>query len=502
MSSVVLPATGLRRLLVEPRRPEVVRRLPWAHWLVVGAVCIGAFMGQLDASIVTMAFPELRHHFGASLTSVQWVGQSYLLVLIGLLMAVGRYADMVGRKLLYTYGFALFVVASALCGLAPSLPALVGFRALQGVGAAMYQANSVAILVGAIPKSRLGRAVGIQGAAQALGLAMGPAVGGALVGLGGWRLIFYVNVPVGALGVALAWLLVPRSTNLSARARFDWAGLGLFGPAVCGLVLALSEGPRTGWASPATLSLLGGAALLGALFIARERRARAPMLRLDLFRRLPFSAGIASGLLSYMVLFGALTVVPFYLELAKGQPPGEAGLELLLLPLGLALAAPVAGRAAERLGARPLTVGGMVLTGAVLLTTATATRDLTVVLASLAAAGVGLGAFTPPNNAAIMSAAPPALSGLASGVLNMTRGLGTSLGLAIAGLAYTLGASSGDARSLGAVNGYRDAALVLGAAALVSALVAATRGHDRLAAEPGRAPGYASVVAEGALGSA
>ena len=460
---------------MEPRRPEAVRRLRWAHWLVLGTVCIGAFMGQLDASIVTMAFPALRHGFGASLASVQWVGQAYLLVLVALLMAVGRYADMVGRKLLYTYGFALFVVASALCGMAPSLWWLVAFRALQGAGAAMYQANSVAILVGAIPRNRLGRAVGVQGAAQALGLALGPAVGGALVGLGGWRLIFYVNVPVGALGVILAWLLVPRSTHLVGRERFDWTGLALFGPAVASLLLALSAGQRAGWGSAATLSLLGTSALLAVLFLVRERRARVPLLSLDLFRRLEFSAGIASGLLSYLVLFGALTILPFYLEVARRQPSGRAGLELLVLPLGLAVAAPAAGRLAERFGARPLTVGGMTLAGAMLLATTVIGGDLAITLVGLGGAGLGLGAFTPANNAAIMGAAPPWLSGLVSGVLNMTRGLGTSLGLAIAGLAYTIGSSGRPAGALAARAGYRDAAWVLAAGAALAAVVAATR---------------------------
>ncbi|MGE5288456.1 MAG: MFS transporter, partial [Micromonosporaceae bacterium] len=159
---------------------------------MVATVCIGAFMGQLDASIVTLAFPTLRHDFAAPLADVQWVGQAYLLVLIGLLPVVGRYADMLGRKLLYTYGFVIFIVGSALCGLAPSLGALIGFRVLQGGGAAMLQANSVAIIAGAVPRDRLGRAIGVQGAAQALGLALGPAVGGLLISMGGWRLIFFV----------------------------------------------------------------------------------------------------------------------------------------------------------------------------------------------------------------------------------------------------------------------------------------------------------------------
>ncbi len=472
--------TGWRRLVVEPARPEAVRRARFAPWLAVGTVCIGAFMGQLDASIVTLAFPTLRHAFSASLADVQWVGQAYLLVLVGLLMAVGRYADMIGRKLLYIYGFVIFVAGSALCGIAPSLGALIAFRVLQGVGAAMFQANSVAIVVGVMAKERLGRAIGVQGAAQALGLALGPAVGGLLIGLGGWRLIFFVNVPVGLLGIALACLLIPRSRHLTGRARFDWLGLGIFLPAICAFLVAISYGPHVGWSSPAVAVPLALAALLGLAFVARERRASVPMLDLALFRSLPFGAGIASGLLSYLVLFGALTVVPFFLELGHNQAAGRAGLELLLLPLGLGLTAPLSGRLAERLGARPLTVGGMLLTAGALATTAVVGGPLALFLLLLAGAGVGLGAFTPPNNAAIMGAAPAELSGLASGVLNMTRGLGTSLGLALAGVAYTIGAGgSSDARA-GAIDGYRDAAVLLATLAAASAVIAGLRGRGPL----------------------
>ncbi|HUZ35139.1 MAG TPA: DHA2 family efflux MFS transporter permease subunit [Streptosporangiaceae bacterium] len=478
------PARGLLRLLAEPPRPAAVRNSPKAPWLVVAAVCIGAFMGQLDASIVTLAFPTLRHDFSAPLASVQWVGQAYLLVLIGLLTAVGRYADMAGRKLLYTYGFVIFIIGSSLCGLAPSLPALVGFRVLQGVGAAMLQANSVAIIAGAVPRERLGRAIGVQGGAQALGLALGPAAGGLLISLGGWRLIFFVNVPVGLIGTVLAWFLIPRSRHLAARARFDWAGLGIFLPATCALLLAISYGDHDGWAS---LPITGGftvAVLLLAAFIVRERRAPAPMLDLSLLRRVPFTAGIASGLLSYLVLFGILTVVPFYLEIALHAPPASAGLQLLVVPLGVGLTAPIAGRLADRVGARPLTVGGMTVTALMLIVTTLVHAHPMVFLLALAAAGIGLGAFTPPNNAAIMGAAPPHQTGMASGILNMTRGLGTSLGLALAGLAYTIGASAGEATPAGAAAGYDNAALLLAALAALAAVIAAFRGKTQLTHDP------------------
>ncbi|MHB1488339.1 MAG: DHA2 family efflux MFS transporter permease subunit, partial [Acidimicrobiales bacterium] len=419
---------GWHRLLVEPRRPAFIRDSPRAAWLVVGTVCIGAFMGQLDASIVTLAFPTLQHDFGSSLGSVQWVGLSYLLVLIGFLTAVGRTADMVGRKLLYTYGFVIFIVGSILCGVAPTLGVLVVFRVVQGFGAAMLQANSVAIIVNAMPRDKLGRAIGVQGAAQALGLALGPAVGGLLIGLGGWRLIFFVNVPAGVLGAVLGWFLIPRSRYLTARVRFDWLGLGLFVPGVCALLLAVSYGNTLGWGSPRIIGLFVVTVALGSGFLRRERRVAAPMLDLKLFSRVPFSAGIASGLLSYLVLFGVLFVVPYLLERADGASPSRAGLELMVMPLGLGLVAPVAGRLADRLGARPLTVAGMLVTAVMLVLLSFTHAHLGFFLVELALHGAGLGAFTPPNNAAIMGSAPPKQSGMASGVLNMTRGFGTSLG--------------------------------------------------------------------------
>src|SRR5580692_10844280 len=220
------------RLFVEPRRLASVRERPNAPWFAVAAVCVGALMGQLDASIVTVALPTLQRTFHASVGSVTWVGLSYLLVLVATVTAVGRFADMWGRKLLYVYGFVLFVVASAACGLAPNLLALCGFRVAQAVGAAMLQANSLAIIVLVMPARSLGRAIGFQGAAQALGLAMGPTVGGLLLAAGGWRLIFFVNVPFGLFGAVAAVLLVPRSQNLQARVRFDWTGLAILFPAM------------------------------------------------------------------------------------------------------------------------------------------------------------------------------------------------------------------------------------------------------------------------------
>jgi EmrB/QacA subfamily drug resistance transporter len=452
--------------------------------LVLVTVCIGAFMNQLDASIVTVAFPTLQRSFHAGLGSVTWVGLSYLLVLVGLVTGVGRMADMVGRKLLYMYGFIVFIIGSGLCALAPSLLALDGFRVLQGVGAAMIQANSVAILVLALPREKLGRGIGIQGAAQALGLALGPTIGGLLIALGGWRLIFFVNVPVGIVGTVMAWFLIPRSRHLQDRVPFDWLGLGLFVPAVAALLSAVSFGNSAGWTSPAIIGLFLLAVALGAAFIRRERHTPDPMLDLTLFKRVPFAAGIASGLLSYLVLFGTLFVVPFYLERALHLSPGRSGLMLGVMPIALGITAPVAGRLAEQLGARPLTVAGMAISAAVMGALIVAHGSLLFIVVELAVLGVGLGLFTPPNNAAIMGAVPREQSGLASGVLNMTRGMGTAMGLAFSSLVFGLVAGSEHASAALVTSGFKASAAFLGLIALMAMVLAGMRGGSPLNLDP------------------
>jgi len=482
-----LSATGWRRFLVEPRRPPGIARRPNSHWLVVATVCVGAFMGQLDASIVLVAVPNLQRSFHSSLPAVEWVSITYLLVLVATVAAVGRFADMVGRKLLYIYGFVVFIVGSALCGVAPSLGLLDGFRVLQAVGAAMLQANSVALIVQAMPDHELGRGIGVQGAAQALGLALGPSVGGALIAIGGWRLIFYVNVPAGIIGTVLGWYLLPRSRHLSARVRFDWVGLALFMPAVAGLMYALSFGDQVGWLSPQILGALALAAVLGTVFVLRERGVPAPMMDLALFARTQFTAGIASGLLSYLVLFGILFVSPVYLEFAHHLDSRAAGLLLTPMPLALGVVAPVAGRLAERVGARPLTVGGMLLTAAGLVLIALTPDTGGRLILELALTGVGLGAFTPSNNAAIMGSAPKTASGVASGLLNMTRGMGTTMGVALTGLVFGLAAGTTTARADHpgpATSGFVAAMLFLAGVALVAAALAALRGDAELSRDP------------------
>jgi EmrB/QacA subfamily drug resistance transporter len=459
-----------RRLLTEPARPDRVRQHPRATVLAVLAVCIGAFMGQLDASIVNLAYPALRHAFHASIPAVQWVGLSYLLVLVSTLIAVGRFSDIVGHKLVYVYGFAVFGAGSLLCAFAPNLVVLDVFRGLQAVGAAMLQANSVAIIARTVPRRRLGSAIGLQGAAQALGLGLGPALGGLLVSAGGWRLVFFLNVPAAVIGVAMGWLLIPRTPNREQFESFDWSGLGWLVPGVTALLVALSLGAASG--PPLVPLCLGAVAVLcAARFVAVERAQREPLVDLALFARRSFTVGIATAGLSYLVMFGVLFVLPFALERGLGQSPSRAGLELTMFPLALAVTAPFAGVLADRRGPRLPTVAGLVVAALALVLLATTRRDLGALLGELGLLGVGLGAVVPANNADVMASVRPDQAGLANGILNTTRGLGTALGVAVGACLLSVSPGSGN----GAVSGAGAAIALFAALASLAAVIASLR---------------------------
>jgi EmrB/QacA subfamily drug resistance transporter len=396
-------------------------------------------MGQLDASIVTTALPFIRLNLHASIASVEWVVLVYVLVLAGSVAAVGKIADRVGRKLLYTYGFGIFVIGSAACAFAPSLGLLVLARLVQAAGAVMLQANSYALIRDVLPPSRLGTGLGVQGAAQAVGLCVGPALGGILTGLGGWRLIFLVNIPVGLIGLVLGWFLLPRSTHLDPESRIDPSGTLLLAAVPAALLAALSFAAQTGtpgWTEPALL-VVTCMLVIGA--VARQRRAPGSVVDAALIRVPAFDAGLIAALLSYVILFGCLVAVPFYLVKERHFGAVQAGLELSALPVALAIVAPLGGAIRDRIGPRVPTGLGMAVTAIGMgLLAASATRaDLTVL--ALAVTGAGMGMFVAANNAATMFAAPPQRAGAAGGLLNMARGVGTALGVALTSLVFASG---------------------------------------------------------------
>jgi len=410
---------GWRWFVAESPRPRRVATWAGAPWLVIATVCFGAFMGQFDASIVTLAFPSLATHFAVPPAAVEWVSLSYLLALVALLAAVGGLADVLGRKLVYIYGFAVFTGASVACALAPDLTALVVFRVVQGVGAAMLQANSVALVVTSVPRERMRTALGVQAAAQALGLALGPTVGGLLVGTLGWQAVFAINVPIGVVAMVAGHYLLPRTVEKSERTRFDLPGTALLAATTTAALLALSG--VSGLAVP-VLPLLAAAVVAAVLLWWWERRVDAPLLDFGLLRAAPISRGLLGALCGYLVLFGPLVAVPF----ASTGSALSTGLTLTALPAGFAVAATLGPRLLPRALATARVGAWLAAAGA--LVPVVAPGELVPALALL---GFGLGVFTPANNAAVMAALPAGKAGLGGGLVNTTRGLGTALGIAI-----------------------------------------------------------------------
>ena len=458
-----------RSILREPPRPAAIRENPRAPWLAVGVVCFGAFMGQLDASIVTITFPAMEHDFGVPVAAVQWVSLVYLLGLVALLAPAGRLGDAVGRKLVYTYGFAVFTVASAACSLAPSLGALVLLRLFQAVGAAMLQSNSVALVTTSAPKDRMRFALGVQAGAQSIGLALGPTLGGLLTATVGWRAVYWVNVPVGLVAIVAGRYLLPRTRQFSRPEKFDWPGTLLLVAWTSALLLVLSA--ASGLSLPAWVAaLLAAVALAGlAAFIRREKSTRHPLLPVWLLRSAPLARALAGAACGYLVLFGPLVLIPQLLGHHLGDE-ARTGLVLSALPLGFGLAALFGDAVLPSAWSDSLRgFAGAAVTCAVMCAAVFVPVTVRTVVPELALAGLGLGLFVPANNTVIMRSTADSSASLLGGLVSMARGIGTTLGISLMALALHLGdADRGYAGSTQARPAFIVLAVVSAAAAAIA----------------------------------
>jgi EmrB/QacA subfamily drug resistance transporter len=472
---------ALREAIFGGRAPPATlgaTQLQGYRWIVVGTVCIGAFMGQLDASIAQLLLPRLESDFAEPLSTVTWVALGYLLASATFLPIFGRLADMFGRKLMYVAGFVLFIVSSACCGFAPNLPTLIFFRLFQGASGALLGANSIAIVVNAAGPERRGRALGIQSAAQAVGLGAGPAFGGLVIDTLGWQWVFWINVPIGLVAAVMGWFVIPEDDPPTGHDRFDWKGALLIAPTLTALIILLNEGHRWRLVSPAIAGLTLLFLVSSMLWVYIEKRAPAPLVQLALFRRVAFSIGNAAGLLAYAALFGLFFLMPFLFIRAYGMPALEAGLRLSIVPVALGVMAPAGGAMSDCLGPRIASIGMLICVGslALLFTALDSLQHLQLVMLSLALFGLGQGLFISPNNSGIMAVAPTEFSGEAGGVVNVARNIGISVGLAGASslLSVRLQALTGiagdtvHAPPLALLSAGRDTIILLGAFALVA----------------------------------
>lgn len=423
-------------------------------WLAFSVSILGTFMATLDSGIVNTALPTIGLGFNAGLPQMQWVVACYFLVISCLLLLFGRMGDMYGRKRMYTVGFVVFAFASALCGAAPNLGALIAARVGQGVGAAMLMANSPGIIMAAFPGAKRGRALGMVGLTVALGSLSGPGLGGLIIQGFGWRSVFFVNVPLALAGVIMARRFLPRQQRLRDE-TLDLAGAALFAIGMVGLLLAMTRGHEWGWLSTPVLGCLclAGAAFVG--FWLWERRCAYPMLDLSLFRIWPFSSGNIVAFMAFVSMFSGAILMPFYLHGQQGLEPYATGLALSTLPLAMAISAPLSGYLSERINFATLTSAGLgiMAVGLVLLASLESSSPLWRVYLGQMVLGIGVGAFMSPNNNSVLSSAPQDKVGLVGGVLALVRNVGMVTGIAVAITVFegrqlqalSLGASQGEA---------------------------------------------------------
>jgi EmrB/QacA subfamily drug resistance transporter len=422
------------------------KRLPSMRW-VLASLSLGMLMPSLDTSIANASLPALAQALDASFQQVQWIVLAYLLAVTTLIVSVARLGDLTGRRRLLLAGIALFTAASVLCGLAPTLRLLIAARAMQGLGAAIMMALSVALVGETVPKAKTGSAMGLLGTMSSIGTTLGPSLGGVLMAGFGWRSIFLVNVPLGMLNFLLAYRYLPAGNQKTKteRASFDHAGTVLLALALTAYALAMTIGH--GHFGAHNLALLLAAVVAGGMFVLVEARVASPLIRLPIFRDPRLSAGFAMSALVSTVMMATLVVGPFYLSRALGLPAALVGLVLSAGPLVAALTGVPAGRIVDRLGAARVTIVGLVgiACGCSTLSLLPAGFGVAGYVACIVVTTASYASFQTANNTAIMSGARAEERGVISGMLSLSRNLGLVTGASVMGAIFAFASAASDA---------------------------------------------------------
>ncbi|HVS84705.1 MAG TPA: MFS transporter [Gaiellaceae bacterium] len=392
---------------------------------------LGMLLATVNSGTLIIALPDLERSLHTTLLQLVWVILVYMIVSTVLVLTAGRLSDLFGRKHAYVLGFLVFSLASLGAGFSGSGTQLILWRVLQGIGGAFLFANAAALVTDAFPKKELGLAMGTNTMVAAVGLVIGPVLGGALVAID-WPWVFWFNVPLGLLGCAWAWLVLHELARRDTQRGLDLLGTSTYVVGLTGLVLALSKGGLTGWNGPLVIGGFAAAIVLIPLFVVIEQRGRAPMLDLTLFSNKLFSAASGAAFINGLARFALMFLFVFYFQGPQGQSPIMAGVELAPMAIGMLVASPLAGIVADRHGSRGLSALGMVVTAASLaaMTTLQAHSPYWQSGLWLGLLGIGSGMFNSPNTAAMMGAVPDHRRGVAAGARVMLQNTGAVLSIA------------------------------------------------------------------------
>jgi EmrB/QacA subfamily drug resistance transporter len=460
-------------------------------WWTLAAVAVGLFMLMLDNMVVNVALPSIERDLHAKLSELEWIVSGYALTFAALMLTGGKLADLLGRRLVFVGGLALFTASSLACALAPDPDFLIGARVVQGVGAALMNPATLSIITATFPPRERGAAIGIWAGVSATALAIGPFVGGLLTEHVGWSSIFYVNVPIGLLGIGASFLLIDESKDMSSERRLDLPGLLSSAVGLFALTYGLIEANTYGWTSARIVAAfaLGVVALVA--FVVLEHRQRLPMLDLGLFRNPTFGGATLVVLLVTLALFGVLFYVSLFMQNVLGYSPAKAGAAFLPMTLLIVLVAPIAGRRSDRVGSRWMLTIGTTLVAAQLayFSTLDAGASYWSLVPGMVLGGIGIASVMSPATAAALSGVPVNRAGVASAVVNTARQLGGALGIALLG-AVVAHEVAGRATPAAFVHGLSVALIVAAAIALAGAVAAAAlvRSHaehdEPLTADP------------------
>ena len=441
-------------------------------WWTLAAVSFGLFMIMLDNTVVNVALPSIQADLGADLSELQWIVTGYALSFAALMLIGGKLADAYGRRRLFVLGIVIFTGASLWCGLADSGETLIAARVVQGVGAALMNPATLSIIAATFPPKERGTAIGIWAGVSALALAIGPLAGGLLTQHLSWHWIFFINVPVGATAIAASYLLITESRD-ETHESLDLPGLATSAVGLFALTYGLIEANTYGWTSGRIVGSFALAAAALAGFVAIERRRRAPMLDLSLFRNSTYAGANVAMLLIALSMFGVFFFVSLYMQNVLGYSAVQAGAAFLPMTLVIILAAPAAGKLSDRHGSRWLMSAGMILLAAQLFYLSQLGPDASFrgLLPGLLLGGLGMGLTMTPTAAAATRAVPVHKSGVGSAVLNAMRQVGGSVGIALMG-AIVAAAADGRPGLDGFMAGYERALLVAAFVALAGAVVA------------------------------
>jgi EmrB/QacA subfamily drug resistance transporter len=410
-----------------------VRTTNEQRW-VLGLASIGSVMVALDVLVVAAALTTIRADLGASAEQLEWTVNAYALSFAMLLMTAAALGDRLGRRRTYAGGLALFTAASVACALATSLPWLIAARAVQGVGAAAVMPLAMGLLGAAFPPERRGWATGVFSGLTGLAVLGGPMIGGAVTEGLSWQWIFWINVPIGVIAIALVLRKIPESTGPSRR--LDLIGAILISLAVLGLVWGVVHGETAGWSSAEVLGSFAAGVVLLAAFAVWEGRSAHPMVPLAFFRNRTFTAANSAGFFLSAALFSAVFFLSQYMQVVFGSAPLKAGLQLLPWTATLFLVGPLAGRLIDRIGERPLVVIGMALQTIGMFWVSRSTGQYYELVVPLVVTGCGISLAMPAAQSASVGALPREAVGIASGVYSMTRQLGGAAGVAVLGSVF------------------------------------------------------------------